>query len=375
MYYSNLYSKEYNSEYEDLSITVYILPKLAGWSIISYPECFYKCLGTDAEIIENGSTLKIVPTTPTKKDWLAVVSDIDTDLTEIDLYITEYTNSRIHIDDHLDPIVNKLYKESKKEYAELKKSEIRLYHYSKNSMWLNQQCPRAGFENYDYCRFTSCLLDKSFETPKKDGYLFGIVKKTILDRKEHLVDIITPISVYINYDPYDLNAKLDSPFDLIYEDQDEILLQILKSIVDITVDNTFFRIFYHYAKKDAKLMELYNETISKESDSSLLENTEIAKMLENYKKDVKAALKNSVDEIANIYNILSTTQPKENVGFYLSLSDSEKRGKLQASTKVLLAYNNKEFELKEVSSVDTTLCSNYDIEINENGFYYFVEKR
>lgn len=375
MYYSNLYSKEYHSEYEDLSITVYILPKLAGWRIYSYPECFYKCLGTDAEIIEDGSVLKIVPTTPTTKDWLAVVSDIDTDLPEIDLYITEYTNSRIHIDDHLDPIVNKLYKETKKEYANLKKSEIRLYHYTKNSMWLQQQCPRAGFENYDYCRLTSCLLDKSFETPKKDGYLFGIVKKTIIDKKGQLVDIITPISVYINYDPYDLDAKLNSPFDLLYEDQDEILLRVLKSIVDITTNNTFFRIFYHYAKKDAKLMELYNETISKGSDSSLLKNNEIVKMLENYKKDVKAALKNSIDEIANIYSILSTSQPKENVSLHLSLTDSEKIGKLQASTKVLLAYNNKEYELKEVSSVDTTLCSNYDIKKDENDLYYFVEKR
>lgn len=373
MYYSNLYSKEYHSEHEDLSIKIYILPKLEGSKIYSYPEYFYKCLGTNVEIIEETSTLKIIPTTPATKDWLAIVEDIDTDLPAIDIYITEYTNSKIHIDDNLDPIVNKLYKDAKREYAKIKKSEIRLYHYTKNNMWLSQECPDS-FNDYDYCRFTSCLLDKAYETPKKDGYLFGIVKKTILDKKEQLVDIITPISVYINYDPYDLDTKFDSPFDLVFESQKDILLQILKSIVEPTVNDIFFRIFYHYAKNDDKLMEFYNETIEKENDESLLKDDRISKMLENYRKDVLSALKNSVDEIANIYKMLTTAQPLDNVAFHLSISDSEKRGKLQASTKVLLAYNNGEFEFKEVSSVDTTSCTNYDTKINENGLYYFIEK-
>jgi len=56
MYYSNLYSKEYHSEHEDLSIKIYILPKLEGSKIYSYPEYFYKCLGTNVEIIEETSS-------------------------------------------------------------------------------------------------------------------------------------------------------------------------------------------------------------------------------------------------------------------------------------------------------------------------------
>lgn len=374
MYYSNLYSKEYHSEHEDLSIKIYILPKLERSKIYSYPEYFCKCLGTDVEITEDGSFLTITPTAPATADWLAILEDIDADFPKIDIYITEYTKSRIHISDYLDSIVNKLYKDAKREYAEIKKSQIRLYHYTKNNMWLSQECPDS-FKDYDYCRFTSCLLDKAYETPKKDGYLFGIVKKTILDKKEQLVDIITPISVYINYDPYDMDAKFDSPFDLILESQEDILLKILSSVVEPKVNDIFFRIFYHYAKKDDTLMEFYNETIAKESNNSLLKDDRICKMLENYRKDVLAALKNSVDEIANIYKMLSTAQPLDNVAYHLSISDSEAKGKLQASTKVLLAYNNGEYKFKEVSSVDTTLCTNYDIQKNENGLYFFTSKR
>lgn len=372
MYYNNLYSKDYKSDYEDLAITVYIIPKLEDWEIISYPETYLKYLGANADVIQKGSLVKIIPTAPATSDWIAIISDIDTDIPEINVYITEYTNSRISVGSNsLDKIINNLYRQAKKEYAELKKSEIRLYRYKKGNMWISQVHPTGEFK-YEYCRLTSCLLDKSFETPKENGYFFGIVKKTIVDKRKKLVDIVSPISVYINDDPYDI---LNNPLSFELESLEDGLLNILRSMVELRLDNTFFRILYHYAKKDEELMELYKEAILNDDSSSIFENELVVNMLKDYKKDVKCALKNSVDEISAIYNIISTKQPLDNVPFHLSPLEFEKKSKLKGNDKILIAYENCEYDLKEVSSIDTTLCNNYDIKKDENDLYYLVEKR
>lgn len=339
--YKHLYSKNFFDTESDLDITIVLLPSLKNLEVlVHYIDIAPQTFGTDVEVDEE----KYLRTTsPLTADYLAVLFD-----SELTIYISDYTNSYICINDAINEKLNTEYKKVQEEYITKRKEDIRLFKIDYDSMWLTPVAP------YDsVTELMPCLLDKSFESPKINGYVFGNLKKTIIDKRKNKIDIINPISVYIRYEAFS-TLKL---FALNNKSTEDILLSILDSITNNDLDyTTLYRIFYHYAKKDEKLMKIYNDKILKKSNK-IPENMEY--VLSMYKEDALRAFKTGVDEIIKIYNIINTPQPTSNVPYCINIQKSLK--KFSSHDIVKIYYINNEIEYVKVEELNPLLCENYYI--------------
>lgn len=357
LYTKKYYDKNLNLSFEVNILTDYDFEKLSDES--SYQKIFVDNCGNHVEVVKE-VCLKDIST----NDWL---SKCNFRRKIVKLYITENTNSKINIKKSIDDIVNKIYNQAKEEYTNLKKSQVRLYSYRKGDKFLSQHFPKEKKYKYEYCRAALCVIDNSFEIPSEDVYFFGVVNKTIKSKDNKFIDIITPISSYLSNNLYKDNA-------ICLED---MLIKILVSIMELDkADETFFRIFYYYAKKYEDIMKFYKSTILYVSGPSILENKKIKEMLAEYKKDVISLMKCDIDKIIFIYDIITSKQPISNDMVYTLIVPYFKRYlKFTKDEEFLLVYCNKEQEIKKISSLDIKLCNNFKIKKDEDGFYYFIKKR
>ena len=121
-------------------------------------------------------------------------------------------------------------------------------------------------------------------------------------------------------------------------------------------------------------MDLYKKAVSETTQLDLLENDKIIKMLEMYKKDVLSNLKKGFTGLENIFEILYNKLPTDGVIFHLSISNFHKKKGLNKENKLLLAYNTGLYENKSISTIDTKLCTNYNIKKGDDNLYYLIEK-
>lgn len=355
--YKHLHSKNFYDEETNLEITIALIPSLKDLEVfLHYIDIAPKTFGTDVEmIITDERFLRTI--SPLTGDYLAVLLD-----NELSIYITDYTNSNICINEDIDKKINTEYKKVQEEYQAKRKADIRLFKIDYDNMWLTPVTP------YDtVTELMPCLLDKSFESPKISGYVFGNLKKTIIDKRKNQIDIIEPISVYIRHEAFSISKF----FEINYKNSEDILLSILDSITNQNLDyTTLYRIFYHYAKKDKELMEIYTDKIFKK-DNKIPENIDY--VLSMYREDVLRAFKTGIDEIIKIYNIIATPQPTKNVPYCVNISDSKLSKKFNSTDTIKLYFLNNEIEYVKVEELDPLLCHNYNI-IHEKKKFRFVKK-